>query len=158
MQSGWPVTYTSTGSANRKGRSISFQIRCHALSTITNTALLMGLQARDDPAWTTFYSRYQPVLVAFGKRLGLRESDAQDAAQEALLAFADGFRKGQYDLGLEIHRAALATYEQINARSLLAQSLHDMGRLHLDLGDALSAVVAQHDRGIRLLRFALPAT
>jgi CHAT domain-containing protein len=48
-------------------------------------------------------------------------------------------RKGQYDLGLEIHREALATYEQINARTLLAQSLHDVGRLHLDLGDALSA-------------------
>lgn len=64
---------------------------------MTNTALLMGLRTRDDPAWTTFYSRYQPVLVAFARRLGLRESDAQDAAQEALLAFADGYRKGQYD-------------------------------------------------------------
>jgi CHAT domain-containing protein len=48
-------------------------------------------------------------------------------------------RKGRYDLGLEIHRAALATYEQINARTLLAQSLLDLGRLHLELGDPLSA-------------------
>ncbi len=67
------------------------------MSTITNTALLMGLQDRDDPAWSTFYSRYQPVLVAFGRRMGLRHSDAQDAAQEALIAFADSYRKGQYD-------------------------------------------------------------
>ena len=47
--------------------------------------------------------------------------------------------KGQYDLGLENHRAALGTYEEIQARGLLLDALHDMGGLHLTLGDPVSA-------------------
>lgn len=68
------------------------------MSTITHTALLVGLRASsNDEVWTDFYTRYQPLLVAVGRRLGLSDQDAQDAAQEALLAFADGYRRGQYD-------------------------------------------------------------
>jgi CHAT domain-containing protein len=48
-------------------------------------------------------------------------------------------RKGQYDLGLENYRAALAIYEEINARGLLLDALHDMGHMHLLLGDLVSA-------------------
>ena len=48
-------------------------------------------------------------------------------------------RKGQYGLGLENHRVALQIYRQIEARGLLLDALHDMGRLHLTLGDPLSA-------------------
>jgi len=47
--------------------------------------------------------------------------------------------KGQYDLGLENHRAALTAYEQINAPGALLDALHDMGQLHLTLGDIVSA-------------------
>ena len=68
------------------------------MSTITHTALLVGLQASsNDEVWSDFYARYQPLLVAVGRRLGLPEQDAHDAAQEALLSFADGYRRGQYD-------------------------------------------------------------
>jgi RNA polymerase sigma-70 factor (ECF subfamily) len=68
------------------------------VSTITHTALLIGLQtSSNDEVWTDFYARYQPLLVAVGRRLGLSDQDAQDAAQDALLSFADGYRKGQYD-------------------------------------------------------------
>jgi CHAT domain-containing protein len=62
--------------------------------------------------------------------------------EEALWRRSKGnalIRKGQYDLGLENHRAALAIYEEINARSLLLDALHDMGRIHLTLGDPVSA-------------------
>ncbi|MFC1688561.1 CHAT domain-containing protein [Pseudomonadota bacterium] len=48
-------------------------------------------------------------------------------------------RKGRYDLGLENHLAALAIYEEIDARGMLLDGLHDMGRLHLLLGDLLTA-------------------
>lgn len=68
------------------------------MSTITHTALLVGLQASsNDEVWTDFYARYQPLLVSVGRRLGLAEQDAMDAAQEALMSFAEGYRKGQYD-------------------------------------------------------------
>lgn len=68
------------------------------MSTVTHTALLVGLQAaQNDEVWSDFYARYQPLVVAVGRRLGLTEQDALDAAQETLLAFAEGYRKGGYD-------------------------------------------------------------
>ena len=68
------------------------------MSTITHTALLVGLKApTNDEVWSDFYARYQPLLVSVGRRLGVSEQDAQDAAQEALLAFAEGYQKGKYD-------------------------------------------------------------
>lgn len=68
------------------------------LITNTNTLLLVGLKDRaNEQVWSEFCSRYQPVLVAFGRRLGLKEADAEDAAQETLIAFADAYRKGLYD-------------------------------------------------------------
>lgn len=74
--------------------------------------------------------------------------------EEALWRLGKGnalIRKGQYDLGLENHRAALATYEEINARGLLLDALHDMGRLHLMLGDPVSAE-QYFQRGMHMAR------
>lgn len=75
--------------------------------------------------------------------LALNLAEAAGMSKEVALwqrGKGDAFiRKGQYDRGLEYHRLALATYEQADARGLLADSLHDMGRLHLDLGDPVSA-------------------
>ena len=48
-------------------------------------------------------------------------------------------RDGYYDLGLDDHRAALAVYEEIEARGMLLDALHDMGRIHLLLGDLATA-------------------
>ena len=48
-------------------------------------------------------------------------------------------RNGRYDLGLADHRAALLIYEEIEARGVLLDSLHDMGGLHLMLGDLQTA-------------------
>lgn len=64
----------------------------------TNTYLLIGLKDQgNDRVWAEFCARYRPVLIAFGRRLGLSDDDAQDAAQDALLAFAENYRRGQYD-------------------------------------------------------------
>lgn len=66
--------------------------------TITNTDLLVGLRDRDNAVvWSQFFERYQPMLVCFAKRLGLNESDAQDAAQDTLMAFISAYREGGYD-------------------------------------------------------------
>jgi RNA polymerase sigma-70 factor, ECF subfamily len=64
----------------------------------TNTDLLLALRDRgNDQAWTLFCARYRPVLISFARRLGLADPDAQDAAQDTLLAFATSFRLGEYD-------------------------------------------------------------
>jgi len=68
------------------------------VSTLTRTSLLLGLKtSSDDRVWSEFFSRYQPLIIAVGQQLGLSEQDAQDAAQETLLAFSDAYRKGKYD-------------------------------------------------------------
>ncbi len=64
--------------------------------TVTNTDLLNGLTDRNEQSWQEFFDRYQPVLVAFGRKLGLNETDAGDAAQEALVAFVSAYREGTY--------------------------------------------------------------
>ncbi len=68
------------------------------MSTVTHTALLVGLQTpSNDEVWSEFYARYQPLLISVGRRLGLSEQDAADAAQETLLSFSESYQKGSYD-------------------------------------------------------------
>ncbi|MBI5852710.1 MAG: sigma-70 family RNA polymerase sigma factor [Planctomycetes bacterium] len=67
-------------------------------TTVTSDDLLAGLK---DPGnatvWNDYVGRYRPVLLEFGRRLGLRDADAEDAAQQALLTFAQSFCAGRYD-------------------------------------------------------------
>lgn len=64
----------------------------------TNTFLLNALrEVGNERIWAEFCARYIPVLTAFARRLGLTNEDAQDAAQDTLLAFADAYRQGSYD-------------------------------------------------------------
>jgi len=59
---------------------------------------LVGLKDHPaDQAWSQFCERYRPVLTAFARRLGLSEHDAEDAAQETLVAFLEAYRRGEYD-------------------------------------------------------------
>ena len=59
------------------------------MTTITSTTLLDGLRdPRNRSVWDQFVSRYRPTIVRFGCRLGLREDEGENAAQEALKAFA----------------------------------------------------------------------
>jgi len=66
--------------------------------SLTSTYLLDGLK---DPAnqevWKSYVDRYRPLLVRYGVRLGLPESDADDAAQQTLVEFYTAFRAGKYD-------------------------------------------------------------
>lgn len=68
------------------------------LTTVTSTTLLHGLK---DPAnrtvWTSFIDRYRPLLVWFARRAGLPDAEAEDVAQQSLLAFSDAYRDGKFD-------------------------------------------------------------
>lgn len=67
------------------------------LTTVTSTALLKDLRRDDDSgAWHQFVARYEPMLIAFARRSGLREEDARDAAQETMMVFVQAFRAGKY--------------------------------------------------------------
>ena len=68
-----------------------------ALTTITSTTLLDGLRdVSNRSVWARFVSRYRPTVVRFGCRAGLREDEAENAAQEALKAFAIAYGQGKY--------------------------------------------------------------
>lgn len=55
--------------------------------------------ANDQGAWSDFVGRYRPVLIGFGRTWGLRESDAEDVAQQALTEFSRDLRAGKYVRG-----------------------------------------------------------
>jgi RNA polymerase sigma factor (sigma-70 family) len=67
-------------------------------SEVTSASLLLGLcDQKNEQVWRRFCSRYRPVVVGFARRLGLGEQDAQDVAQEVLLAFMEAYQQGKYD-------------------------------------------------------------
>lgn len=64
----------------------------------TTSTVLAGLQTFSEPqAWELVVEHFREPIVRYGSRLGLSRTDAQDAAQEALLAFAQAYRAGKYD-------------------------------------------------------------
>lgn len=65
-------------------------------TTVTNTLLLDGLQRKDDAVWSQFVARYRPMLVRFAQRQGLSEDNADDAAQQTLIAFCSAYQEGKY--------------------------------------------------------------
>lgn len=68
------------------------------LQTVTSTFLLEGLrQPGNDTVWAQFDQRYRPMIVSYARRLGLGEDDAQDAAQQTLIAFNTSYQDGKYE-------------------------------------------------------------
>lgn len=64
----------------------------------TSTFLLQAIRdPADGVAWGEFDGRYRPILLSTARKLGLDRQDAEDAAQEALAAFATGHRQGRYE-------------------------------------------------------------
>ncbi|MEO6710057.1 MAG: sigma-70 family RNA polymerase sigma factor [Planctomycetota bacterium] len=65
---------------------------------ITTSTILSKLRDFDDrAAWERFVSRFRAPIVQLALAQGLKQADADDVAQETLIAFADGFRAGRYD-------------------------------------------------------------
>jgi len=68
------------------------------LATRTTTKLLDALHDRgNEPVWVQIDARYRPVIAGLARRLGLRESDADEVAQETLAEFVRAYREGRYD-------------------------------------------------------------
>jgi RNA polymerase sigma-70 factor (ECF subfamily) len=68
------------------------------MTWLTTATVLQKLRDFDNrEAWETFAERFRQPVVSFARSMGLRQADAEDAAQETLLAFAEAYRRGQYD-------------------------------------------------------------
>ncbi len=68
------------------------------MDTVTSFTLLEGLKNRQDSrAWQRFMARYEPMVMAFARKLGLNDTDAQDVCQETMLGFIQAYGDGRYD-------------------------------------------------------------
>ena len=68
------------------------------LETMTNTVMLDGLRdAGNRSVWGQFVGRYQPMILKYARRFGLTAADAEDAAQQAIIAFCTAYQEGKYD-------------------------------------------------------------
>ncbi len=64
----------------------------------TTTEMLDGLHdSSNERVWTDFDDRYRPILIGFGRSLGLSDADAADLAQDAITRFVIEYREGKYD-------------------------------------------------------------
>jgi DNA-directed RNA polymerase specialized sigma24 family protein len=90
------------------------------MSTLPLTTTLLLAQICDPQhtdAWTEFDRRYRPVLIGFGRGLGLSHEDAADMAQWTLADLAKALSKGRYDR----HRGRLRSWIMGIARNRAAR-------------------------------------
>jgi len=65
---------------------------------ITTSIMLRDLRDFEkEGAWAGFVERFRRPIIAFARKLGHSSEDAEDIAQESLLAFAEAYRAGRYD-------------------------------------------------------------
>lgn len=65
---------------------------------VTTSTVLRGLGSQGNQAcWDRFVHRFRMPVVEFARRMGFNEAQAEDVAQETLLAFVQAFRAGRYD-------------------------------------------------------------
>ena len=63
----------------------------------TSTRILERLRASaTGSTWDWFLGWFRTAVVSMARSMGLRAPDAEDVAQETLMAFTKGFRGGQY--------------------------------------------------------------
>ncbi len=105
-------------------------------SNQTTTRFLEGLgYPGNTPVWEEFDARYRPILMAVGRRLGLSETDAADAAQEAILRFIREFRGGKYDRS----RGRLGAWMTMMAKSCIAEQWRSRARARVARGESAMA-------------------
>lgn len=63
----------------------------------TTTILLDQLRESEDDAWKRFTDRFHEPMLRFASKLGLSDAQAEDAVQDAMMQFLQGYRDGQYD-------------------------------------------------------------
>jgi RNA polymerase sigma-70 factor (ECF subfamily) len=68
------------------------------MAWLTTATVLQNLRDFDNrEAWSSFADRFRQPIISFARSMSLTQADAEDAAQETLLAFAEAYRRGQYD-------------------------------------------------------------
>jgi RNA polymerase sigma-70 factor (ECF subfamily) len=67
---------------------------------------LTDLQQGREANWNCFCRIFTPAVVAFGRRMGLGQQEAEDAAQETWLAFMQAVQAGRY----ERHKGRLSAW------------------------------------------------
>src|SRR5215210_5478398 len=72
-----------------------FRTREHAMAWLTTATVLQRLRDFENrDAWGAFAERFRQPVVSFARGMGLKGPDAEDVAQETLLAFAEAYRDG----------------------------------------------------------------
>lgn len=67
-------------------------------STLTSTTILDGLRdPQNHGVWDAYVRRYRPLLLRYGHKLGLSDTDADDVAQQILSEFCRAYQQGKYD-------------------------------------------------------------
>jgi DNA-directed RNA polymerase specialized sigma24 family protein len=65
---------------------------------VTTSTMLQRLSDFDDRgAWERLSLRFARPIQAYARQGGLKPDECEDVAQEALMAFAQAFRRGDYD-------------------------------------------------------------
>lgn len=68
------------------------------LSATTSTYLLNALKgSQNQTVWRLFVNRYRPLVFRYARKVGLPEDEAEDAAQQTLVAFSNAYRGDKYD-------------------------------------------------------------
>lgn len=92
---------------------------------LTTSTILQGLRDyNNQSAWQRLTERFQRPIVAFVRRMGLSPADADDVAQETLIAFVQALRSGQYDRGagrLSRYLFGIAYRQALGARRAIAR-------------------------------------
>jgi RNA polymerase sigma factor (sigma-70 family) len=105
--------------------------RVSSVLTRTSTILLEGLKDLSNAAaWHEFDVRYRPLLMAVGRRLGLKDADAEDAAQETVAAFLRNYREGSYSRDRGRLRDWLAGIMSHKVRDLQRHQVREDKLLH----------------------------
>lgn len=87
--------------------------------------LLLECARGNDQAWRSLHFRYYPVAVGFLRKLGVRESDLEDASQEVFLQmhrYLPRFR-GNSQLKTWLYRLCITQARHVRRRRRLAETL-----------------------------------
>ena len=103
----------------------------------TRITLLMGFQtdSTSKQPWNEFYKIYGPVILAYGRKLGLKHDQAEDVLQETMMALMRILRDFTYDpakgkfrnfLLTIVHRKALAAIRRAQKKDPISMAPNDV--------------------------------
>ncbi len=109
-------------------------------------------------AWDRLVGRFRTPIISFALRMGLGHPDAEDLAQEALMAFADSYRAGKYDpargrlsdwlFGIA-YRQLLGTRKQLRRRERNVSSLGEDASILAQIPDEEAATKSWNEEWAR---------